>query len=106
MDMQHIAVMCIEGLPRKDRPRVESLLDQIIRTEPVALLPGVDVLDFAACTRWRPSSIPGCVECREVINATWEEFEQLRVALRDVGNHHTSVGIEVIQVLEATRCAG
>lgn len=85
MKDQCIAVMRVQGLPTRWRARVEKLLVHIVKSQPFEALPGTDVYDLAACTRWRRSSSKkGCVDCREVINGTHDELEILSWELQQL----------------------
>lgn len=56
---------------------VESLV-----SEPISSVGMVDLLECAPCTRWeRNAMLPGCVNCRQVLNGTAEEIQRLAQSL-------------------------
>lgn len=82
MGGQHVFVLQIDDLPRERRPLVEKAMLESLVSEPMDSVGMVDLLDCAPCTRWERSAImPGCVNCRQVLNGTAEEIQLLAQSL-------------------------
>ncbi|WPF65524.1 MULTISPECIES: hypothetical protein [unclassified Corynebacterium] len=73
-------VLAIEGMPRALRPRVEALMVECLRSQPLAALPGTDPLEAHWYTRWHHDAW-GALCCREPLTATREEFACFERAL-------------------------
>jgi len=75
-EVQRIAVLHVNGMPRAYRPRVEQAMLDVITSEPMSAAPGADVLDATWCTRWQRSGVTaGAVDCRQVLSGTDEELD-------------------------------
>lgn len=102
MKEERIAVMRISGLPRRKRMAVEEAMVASLLSEPFDLIPGTDPLDWAECTRWsRNPRLAGCVDCRQVLNGTAEEFEALQARIVAIAGDGCAVEFEFMEQREA-----
>lgn len=88
-EVQRIAVMHVQGMPRVCRARVEQAMVDVLTSEPMCTTPGVDVLEASWYTKWQRSGAKvGAVDCRQVLSGTGRELNAFEDVLGMMAGEH------------------
>ncbi|MDO5513216.1 hypothetical protein [Corynebacterium sp.] len=87
----HAAVLSISGLPRRLRPRIESLIADCLPEDSPLEIPGADPLTANWFISWHRSAGPDnrvYVACRQVLYAAADQLRDLDEALTTISRDH------------------